>query len=340
MLFNTISTAFQNPGGGETVILKTKEYLEKIGIQVDLYNPWSTLIKGYDVVHYFSLGDFPFWKCVKAHRDVRLVVTPISWPDAGIRALLKRRIKKLIRATLRLNIGQFEFENSLHLPDLFFPGSKAEGELLIKVYGIDKDRVHVVPHGVDPLFLGSTPDLFVRRYGLKNFVLCVGRFEYPRKNQLAVVRALRNSEISVVFIGSPQPGHEWYYERCLKEAGKNMYFLGRVDLSVLVSAYAAARVLILPGLVETPGLVALEAGLAGTDIIVTRHGCTMEYFGEYARYIDPRSEEEIRKVVWEVYNEKKAPGRNVELQNYIRSNYLWEKVAERTLEGYRRALKL
>ena len=70
------------------------------------------------------------------------------------------------------------------------------------------------------------------------------------------------------------------YDKCVKEAGSNVKFLGDLDHSsdMLRSAYAACDVFVLPGWFETPGLAALEAALAGAKVVATKGGSTKEYF--------------------------------------------------------------
>ena len=53
ILFNTYYHAFQNPGGGEIVLLKTMEALQRKGIQVELFNKWKTNLREYDLIHNF-----------------------------------------------------------------------------------------------------------------------------------------------------------------------------------------------------------------------------------------------------------------------------------------------
>ena len=53
-----------------------------------------------------------------------------------------------------------------------------------------------------------------------------------------------------------------------------------ITIRCLASAYAAARVFALPSWFETPGLAALEAGLAGCAVAITPYGSTRDYFGD------------------------------------------------------------
>ena len=109
-------------------------------------------------------------------------------------------------------------------------------------------------------------------------------------------------------------------------------WLPRVDHDdpILESAYAAARVLALPSWFETPGLVALEAALAGTAVVVTPHGCTREYFGDRVGYARPDRPSEIARAVADAW----AGGPDAGLSAHVGRYYPWSEVARRTAEAY------
>ena len=103
---------------------------------------------------------------------------------------------------------------------------------------------------------------------------------------------------------------------------------------MLASAYAAARLFVLPSLFETPGIAALEAGLAGSGVVITPHAGTRDYFGDHAVYVDPYSVADIRRGIREGLSRE----RNRELSSHIASRFLWKYVAEGTIEVYNRVL--
>jgi len=102
---------------------------------------------------------------------------------------------------------------------------------------------------------------------------------------------------------------------------------------MLESAYAACKTFVLPSWYETPGLAALEAGLAGANIAITREGCAKEYFAGFASYINPAGIRNIREKVLESMQKAKTPG----LKSHIEKNFLWEKTALETAEAYHKA---
>jgi glycosyltransferase involved in cell wall biosynthesis len=87
---------------------------------------------------------------------------------------------------------------------------------------------------------------------------------------------------------------------------------------------------------ETPGLAALEAAACGAKLALTREGCTEEYFGDYAVYLNPDDPGSIRQATEQALSREKRP----ELPEYIRQRYTWKKAAEQLLAVYRDVLPL
>lgn len=335
VLFCTYPTAFQNPGGGETLLLKSKQYLEQRGVQVDLFDPWRTRIADYEIVHCFSRNTSSLWPRLKEY-GCKVVVTPISWLDVGRRLRLRERIKQ---AGKRLLMGHAAIDDAdnYRSPDLFLPNSNGEAARLRARYNLGSDRIRIVPHGVDRRFAYADATLFRSTYGLDHFILSVGRFVKAHKNQLGLIRALKGRvDIPLVFIGSASPDEQGYYEQCRREADEGTRFLGALphESPLLASAYKAASVLAMPSFLEAPGLAALEAGVAGARVVVTEVGATREYFGDLVEYVDPRSAESVRTGV------ERALARPADgaLARHLLSRYSWDGIAEATHQAYESVL--
>lgn len=143
--------------------------------------------------------------------------------------------------------------------------------------------------------------------------------------------------MAVVLIGdySVDPG---YYENCLAVTYPRAYSPGSLshNAQLLRSAYAAARVLVMSSLFECPGLVALEAALAGRRVDVTCGGNTKEYFKDFAEYVDPHSCEDIRNGAL-----RAAHSRDQWVQEFrelIVSEYTWEAVGCKIMSIYKELL--
>lgn len=165
-------------------------------------------------------------------------------------------------------------------------------------------------------------------------MLCVGRIE-PRKNQHRLIQALSDTVIPLVLIGNPMAND--YFALCRQLAGDRVYFLPAVphDSPLLAGAYAACRVFALPSLLETPGIAALEAGVAGARVVVTPYGGAREYLCDHAFYPEPRSVQSIRQAVLHAWETPHAPDT---LRQHLLTHYRWETVAQKTLQLYQRVL--
>lgn len=337
--FFTYPAAFQNIGGGEIQLLKTKEYLEKEGLRIDFFDMWTGKIENYDLLHVFgSVKDCLGLVRVAKKRKVKVVISPVFWSDfrralfsdGGLMTktdLFMRHLTKIvcpIFPSLRRNL--------LLESDLILPNSEMEKRQLARLFAVTSQKMRVVYNGVDEEMANGDPRLFRSQHGDEPFILSVGRVE-PRKNQLNLIRAVKKIKgVKLILIGSAVSGHEGYDEKCRKEGQGFATFIPTLPHSdpLFRSAYAACEVFVAPGWFETPGLVALEAALAGAKMVVTKGGCTREYFADHIDYVDPSSVNDIYDKISS--NLKKLP--DPRLKRHIANHFTWRKSAQATLQSY------
>jgi glycosyltransferase involved in cell wall biosynthesis len=369
--------AFSAMGGDTIQMIKTVEYLRKMGVAVEVSLDLQPNLRDYDLVHLMNITrvEFTYLQMKNAKRFKKPVfLSPIYWNT-------KRALSSYVKETLR-NLNLFRFAKDigsgylrsilrnekislnevneilnnkkfaatvLREVDHLLPNSLKEFEILKhdfpNVFKDHRKKFSVVPNGVDSkIFCSSSPRKFVEKTGLSDFVLCVGRFGF-RKNQLSLIKALKGSGIPIVFIGDAPIDSKFYwvkdaadrtyFHKCKREADSSCVFLPNMSHSALASAYAACKVLALPSFYETPGLVALEAALAGANVCITQEGSTSEYFLDYAYYCDPYSLDSIRHAVLQAYQ---AP-KNKLLKQHVLENFTWEHVARATLNAYKQAIQ-
>ncbi len=341
--FYVYPVAFQSPGGGEILLLKTKEYLEKEGAEVKLFDPWNDKLKNFDILHTFgSVKDaLRMMETAKlaGTKNVLSTVCWYSWKSAwGTYPDCKTRALSLARHAAKcwLPFLPSERKRMMQIADLLLPNSESEACQLESFFQVPSNKIKVIPNAADPAFADASPEPFVQKFGFKDFILCVGRIE-PRKNQLNVIRALKGMPKPVVMIGDCVPGYEAYEAACKAEADKNIHFLGGLPhgSELLRSAYAACDTFVLGTWLETPGLAALEAGLAGAKVVITEEGATREYFQNFAHYVSPSNPESIRRAVLQALALPKTP----DLRIHIQSHYLWPQAAKKNLEAYESILR-
>ncbi len=338
ILFHAPSAAFQSPGGGENQLLQTGRSLERMGLDIRLFSPWLDQLDRARVLHLFGMSreGLELAKVARA-RDVPVALSTICWIEpAAMSALsgsLPGRILNRWRWTVKGFLPRLPSwrRELLQLADAILPNSEAEADQLVRWFGADRKSIRVVPNGVEERFAQADPTMYQKRYGKAPFVLYVGRVE-PRKNVLGLIEASKIANLPLVILGDPTAAHHEYARRCRIAGGKDVRWLPRVehDDPMLASAYAASRVLALPSWFETPGLVALEAGLAGTAVVVTPYGSTPEYFRDRVEYARPGKPREIAKALETAWERGAHPG----LSSLIRAKYPWSEVARKTAEAY------
>jgi glycosyltransferase involved in cell wall biosynthesis len=343
VLFNTSRGSFGKMGGGEVQMLETKKELEKKGHKVEILemDGYDTKFSGFDLFHNFNIHRDNF-ELVKKAKEAGLpvAVSTIYWPSLESAFLWNQgfgRVKAVAsELSKRLDFfGLTKVRRLVWMADVLLPNSLAEAAALEKLFGVSPKKILVVPNGVDKRFAAARPDAFEKRFGLQDFVLYVGRIE-PRKNVLSLIRAMKGIDRKLVVIGKATPESEEYEKKCKAEAGGNVLFIEPLphESELLESAYAACSVFCLPSWYETPGLAALEAGLAGAKLVVTGKGCTKEYFGEMAWYVDPASVSDIREKVSKALHRRK----DSLMKDCILRNFLWDNAARETEKAYEKAL--
>lgn len=314
ILFATYPMAFHTPGGGEVQLLKYKEYLEKIGIRVDLFDPWKPNFKDYDIFHYFSCISGSNHLCNFVRRlDIPVVISSSLWISSE-------------------NVDNYpckEIRDQLSLADKIITNSISESNNLSDVLNLNIELFTHVYNGVDRLFLSDVSgDVFKNKYNEFNpFILNVGNIE-PRKNQLLLAEAARLINRKLILIGHIRDSN---YANHLFAAYPEVRYLGPLSQdSLLVSAYKACEVFCLPSMLETPGLAAIEAATVGAKLSVTEVGSAREYFGDYASYINPNSLDSIAEsIVSQMRSTQPSPA------NFQYKNFYWENVVEKLSRVYK-----
>jgi glycosyltransferase involved in cell wall biosynthesis len=202
--------------------------------------------------------------------------------------------------------------------------SEREKRQLRSDFGLPPDKISVIPNGIDPRFgSGASPKRFIDQFGVKNFLLTVGRVE-PIKNQLSLLRATRSINVPLVFIGGGFTASDAYFVECRREAwGRNVHFIDRLPHQELPHAFAAARAHIAPSYNETTSLVTLEAVLAGCPVVITKESPFEEYLGAGMLTCDPYDIDSIREAVTKVL---RTPRSSLSMRTRLVKYFSWEKV--------------
>src|SRR5438445_6474853 len=148
------------------------------------------------------------------------------------------------------------------------------------IYGLEEDRIEVIPNGIDPTDLVPVADLDALRLRFaardERLVLLVGRLVYEKGFQLALeaLPGLIERVGKVRFIVAGSGTHEQELRAQARELGLDGHgtFLGWIGDDVLHSLYRIADLCVVPSIYEPFGLVALEAMASGCPCLVADTG--------------------------------------------------------------------
>lgn len=150
-----------------------------------------------------------------------------------------------------------------HAADRVIVCSNAMRGLVIRHWGVDPDRITVVPNAVRRDFKPRDPQA--------NTVLFAGRLEHEKGGQilLAAVRALADRGVvaRVVFAGAGSQRDTWAALAEDLGVDRQVAFLGHLSWDDLTMQYARAAVVAVPSLYEPFGMVAAEALAAGAPVV-------------------------------------------------------------------------
>jgi glycosyltransferase involved in cell wall biosynthesis len=324
-------------GGLLSQVESTTGALRDQGVDVEFFKQWEDAdLKKYDLCHIFGANIGTYHAAAMLHRHgIATVVSPIFFTQRSSRIIrMTVRMNRLLQCLARGIWTDYGLASDIcRWASCVLPNTTDEAKLVTDGLGIPGEKVEVVPNGVEERFYDADPTLFREKHGLEDFILSVGFIGMERKNSLRLLKAMRDIGRPCVLIGSIWEGS--YADECLKASRevRNLTILDPLPPSseLLASAYAACDVFVLPSLYETPGIAALEAGLAGARIVITPYGGTKDYFGDLVEYVDPKSESSIRDGIMKALKKEKGD----ELRQRIHSEYTWEHVARKTLAVYR-----
>lgn len=368
VLIQSRKNFYSLPGGDTIQLLKTKSELEKLGVTVDISLDYAPDLSGYDLVHLSNVTRIQetYLQVKNAKKQNKpTVLSTIYWPmdefeklgQIGIRKKIngllsidnQERIKAMARFLADKNARDEAAMNLLKIGytsmqqyvvsnvDCYLPNSEMEMDELCKSFYLKKERYTVVPNAIDEDIAHrqlTTPiaDEFMQ---FENAIICVGRIE-PRKNQLALVKALDQSGYKLVLVGAVSNNQKGYFRRVKEvlDGNLNFYYIPRIENEKLYQLYRVCKVSTLPSWLDTPGLVSLEAAAMGCNLAISTRGSTREYFKQDAFYCEPDDLDSIRNAVVQAYSKEK----DTVLQQRVLKEYTWKRAAEKTLGAYIRIL--
>jgi glycosyltransferase involved in cell wall biosynthesis len=227
----------------------------------------NRLVAEVDVIHLMGhwsvLNTFVYWAARRANKPY--VVCPAgALPIFGRSAILKR--------LYNFAVGRAIIQNAVAWIAV------TSGEFShFESYGIPTSQVTIIPNGVNEEdFPLAEKQEFLNRHNLPDvpMILFMGRLN-PIKGPDLLLQAFiqarhQFADAHLVFAG-PDGGMLSALTKATEQAGvsEHVHFIGYVSGDDKSAAYRCAKLLVVPSRQEAMSIVALEAGICGTPVLLT-----------------------------------------------------------------------
>jgi len=270
-------------GGFQIQIERTQAALQSVGVQVEPLRWWDPDQKA-DLIQFFGR---PLTSYVGfAHAKGMKIVLAELMTGTGSRTPSQLRLQKLmIRFTRRFAPQSMTFRlgwDSYRQADAMVALTGWERQLMIDLFDASPDRVHVVPNGVEEVFLRATPPSTRGPWLVCTAVIT------ERKRVLELTEAAAHAKTPLWILGKAYGEDDPYSRRFLELVQKHpevIRFEGPVqDREKLAQIYREARGFVLLSTMESLSLSALEAAACGCPLLLSDLPWARTSFKDQARY--------------------------------------------------------
>lgn len=222
---------------------------------------------------------------------------------------------------------------------------KERGALLS--HGFGEARTYVMPNSVfSSDFKSEDGQGFRDKYGLgeERFILFLGRLAHIKGPDLLLEAFAglpnRMKDCHLVFAG-PDAGIQAELERMVEEFGVSgrTHFIGHIGQPDKSHAYHAAELVVVPSRQEAMSIVALEAGITGTPVLIT-DACGFDALASIDdRLIVKASVEGVQAGLVELLGSDGLVELGDRTAEWLQKEYSWERMAHRYLDLYRNLIE-
>lgn len=202
---------------------------------------------------------------------------------------------------------------------------------------VDSKKIEVTPEAVDEEIKMIAAKKTTKKS--VDFIFYVGN-AHPHKNVEGLIRAFLKLQEKYPNLPLVLSGYDHYFWQRINKEYKNngIIYTGYVSDKKLVTLYKNAKAFIMPSFEEGFGIPLLEAMTCGCPVISSNAGALPEVGGQAAIYFDPKNLEDMVDKIDMVLKSENLRQSLVEKGKRRVKLFSWEKLAEKTLEVYKRCM--
>ncbi len=236
------------------------------------------------------------------------------------------------------------FAQTLQRADAVVTVSAYVKKLLIEKFSLSGDKIYIIHHGVDAeFFQHGNPGADQAVWGKYNltpgYIFFIGTGE-PRKNiprLLEAFDAVRREIPGLEMVIAGKPGGD---TPVIKQKIRRSRMVNRVKLLPYIpreevpALYRGAGLFVFPSLCEGFGLPLLEAMASQVPVAASRAPAIPEIAGKAALYFNPRSSEEMARVIRRGLQDESVREELIEAGNVRIREFSWRQAARLTKALY------
>jgi len=290
-----------------------------------------------DIIHAHNYCYFPAYSAALACQVSK--VPMILTTHAGTESLLPN-LRKLYDCT----VGKFVLHSASHIIAL----TKQDADYFISL-DAKPEKLSIIPNGVDEKFLShiGNGDDFKKKYNIEgDVILFVGRLsrqkglEYLLKAMPKILKENRDAVLVIV-------GEDFGIKARLTilatqlKIENHVIFTGSLPNELLLAAYDACEVFVLPSICEPFGIVVLEAMARGKPIVATNLGAARNLIqdGLNGFLVEPKKPDQIAEKVSLLLQDKKMAKNMGAINKSIITKFSWDNIAREIEKIYFKVLQ-
>lgn len=265
-IFYCANPFFLMHGGTQTLLEALMREIRALGVDVEPARWWDDRQQG-DILHFMNR---PTRTLVHAAREkgFKLVMTETIDETASrppLQLWLRRFVLQCDRAvgaplSRRVSVEVYKLLDALvYVVEL-------EREVAAYLYGAPRERLHVIPHGLEDDALQE----LAKPEPEGDYLVCAATI-VPRKNNVLLAETAREARVPVVFLGKPFNDTDPYYARFKSLIdGKFVRYPGFVTREEKHRVLRGARGFVLLSQFESGSIALYEAAAAGLPLLLPK----------------------------------------------------------------------